>query len=134
MTPVTRQAACRCGQLQAVCTGEPVRVSVCHCLDCQRRSGSAFAAQVRWPVAAVTISGAWRAWTHAREDARSVEFRFCPDCGGTIAYLAQAEPALIAVPLGAFADPTLPPPAYSVYETRRHPWVAVQGAGIEHYD
>ena len=35
-----RVATCRCGRVQAVCVGDPVRVSVCHCLDCQRRSGS----------------------------------------------------------------------------------------------
>jgi hypothetical protein len=31
-----RTATCRCGRLKAECKGEPVRVSVCHCLDCQR--------------------------------------------------------------------------------------------------
>ena len=35
-------ASCRCGQLKAIVTREPVRVSVCHCLDCQKRTGSAF--------------------------------------------------------------------------------------------
>ena len=44
----TRTATCRCGQLRAECQGEPVRVSVCHCLDCQKRTGSVFAAQARW--------------------------------------------------------------------------------------
>ena len=40
-------ASCRCGQLRATATGEPTRVSVCHCVDCQKHSGSAFAARVR---------------------------------------------------------------------------------------
>ena len=53
----THTASCRCGQLPATVTGEPVRVSVCHCLDCQRRSGSAFAAQARFPAETVTIEG-----------------------------------------------------------------------------
>ena len=44
----TRRASCTCGQLHLETTGEPVRVSVCHCLDCQRRTGSAFAAQARF--------------------------------------------------------------------------------------
>ena len=38
---IRRQVAVA-GQLTASCTGEPVRVSVCHCLDCQKRTGSAF--------------------------------------------------------------------------------------------
>lgn len=52
-----RTATCQCGQLRANCNGEPVRVSVCHCLDCQKRSGSAFAAQARWPDTHVTLTG-----------------------------------------------------------------------------
>jgi hypothetical protein len=38
-----------------------------------------------------------------------------------------------AVPIGAFADPTFPPPTISVWESRRHPWLAVPAA-IEHHD
>src|SRR3546814_12386839 len=45
----TYTATCRCGQLRAVCEGEPVRVSVFHCLECQKRSGGAFAAKEGWP-------------------------------------------------------------------------------------
>jgi hypothetical protein len=57
-----RIATCRCGQLQAICKGGPVRVSICHCLDCQKRSGSAFAAQARWPEAQVMVSGRAKTW------------------------------------------------------------------------
>ena len=63
----THTASCRCGQLRATATGEPVRVSVCHCLNCKRRSGSAFAAQVRFPADRVTISGS-SVWKERRHD------------------------------------------------------------------
>jgi hypothetical protein len=33
---------CCCGALRAEVTGEPPRVGVCHCMECQRRTGSAF--------------------------------------------------------------------------------------------
>ena len=58
----THTASCRCGQLKATVTGEPVRVSVCHCLDCKKRSGSAFARQARWPAEQVTIEGQSKSW------------------------------------------------------------------------
>ena len=63
---MTRTATCRCGQLSATCTGEPVRGSVCHCYDCQKRSGSAFAVQARFPSEAVTISGEHKLYSHVR--------------------------------------------------------------------
>jgi hypothetical protein len=52
-----RTASCSCGQLQALVTAEPLRVSVCHCLACQRRTGSVFAAQARFRKEAVSITG-----------------------------------------------------------------------------
>jgi hypothetical protein len=52
-----RLASCSCGQLKAETSAEPIRVSVCHCLACQRRTGSVFAAQARFSRNAVTLSG-----------------------------------------------------------------------------
>lgn len=50
----TREAACGCGQLRITCEGEPVRISVCHCLDCQRRTGSPFGFSTHYPRGQVT--------------------------------------------------------------------------------
>ena len=52
---MTQLASCRCGQLKATVAGDSVRVSVCHCLNCKKRSGSAFAVQARWPKEDVAI-------------------------------------------------------------------------------
>ena len=41
----TRHAACHCGQLRLDVEGDPLWVSLCHCLACQRRTGSAFGMQ-----------------------------------------------------------------------------------------
>jgi len=127
-----RLATCRCGQLQARCTGEPVRVSVCHCLECQKRSGSAFAAQARWPDAQVEITGQSKIWERLGDSGGRGTFRFCPICGSTVTYVIDSMPGLTAVAVGAFADPSFPPPKYSVYENRRHPWVFVVGEDVEH--
>jgi hypothetical protein len=39
---ITRHAPCSCGRLRVEVDGEPARISVCHCLECQRRTGTAF--------------------------------------------------------------------------------------------
>ena len=103
-----------------------MRISVCHCLACQRRTGSAFGFQARFPAERVRITG--RAHEYVRladeyDDPRS--FRFCPDCGATVYYTIASQPELIAIPVGAFADPQFPPPRVSVWESRRHGWVSV---------
>jgi hypothetical protein len=129
-----RVATCRCGQLRASCTGEPVRVSVCHCLECQKRSGSVFAVQARWPDQRVELTGAFNEWSRAGDSGTRATFRFCPTCGATVAYVHEGMPGVTAIAVGACADPGFPPPEYSVYEERKHAWVAISGGEIEHFD
>ena len=131
----TRTASCRCGQLRATTTGEPVRVSVCHCLDCQKRTGSAFSAQARWPAKQVTIEGESKTWFHSADSGNKIIHHFCPKCGSTVHYSIEGKfEELIAIPIGAFADPDFPAPKYSVWEERKHQWVAILGDDVEHLD
>jgi len=129
---VTRLATCRCGQLSASCDGEPVRVSVCHCLECQKRSGSVFAAQARWIDTKVAISGKSVVWERVADSGHRATYRFCPVCGSTLAYVIEGWPGVTAIPVGAFADPNFPKPLFSVYEHRMHPWAVVLGDRVEH--
>jgi hypothetical protein len=126
-----RIASCRCGQLKAWATGEPVRVSACHCLACQKRSGSAFAAQARWPAAAVKIEGRSKEWVRTADSGQAVIYSFCPDCGSTVHYTGGNFPDLIAIALGAFDDPYFAAPRFSVWEGRKHQWVDIVGP-VEH--
>ena len=82
---MTRQAACACGKLSLICEGEPVRISVCHCLECQRRTGSIFGAQAWFPRDRVTKStkGAAR-FVRVADSGKNIVFHFCPDCGSTL--------------------------------------------------
>ena len=132
MTIKTRTATCRCGQLKATCEGEPVRVSVCHCLDCQKRTGSALSAQARWPENQVMVTGEAKVWERVADSGHRATYRFCPYCGSTVTYVIEGWPGVIAVPVGAFADPDFPKPRFSVYEHRKHGWVAILGDDVEH--
>ncbi|MBN8816665.1 MAG: GFA family protein [Sphingomonas sp.] len=126
---MTRRATCQCGQLAIACEGDPVRVSVCHCLDCQKRSGSSFAAQARFPIEQTTVNGESKQWSRGE-----ATFSFCPECGSTVFYHARPFREMVAVAIGAFAEPEFPSPYYSVYEARKHAWVEIMGDGIEHYE
>lgn len=128
-----RAASCRCGQLRATAAGDPARVSVCHCLDCKKRSGSAFAVQARWPAEQVTIDGRSKTWTNTADSGNRITFHFCPECGSDVHYSIEGKFAgLIAIPVGAFADQNFPPPRYSVWEARKHEWVEILGEDVEH--
>jgi hypothetical protein len=119
----THDAACSCGQLRVTVEGEPLRVSVCHCLACQRRTGSAFGFQARFPRDRVRIEGDSHEYVRVSDAGDPRTFNFCPECGATVYYVVGSAPDLVAVPVGAFADPGFPEPRFSVWESRRHAWV-----------
>jgi hypothetical protein len=126
----SRTASCSCGQLTAVASADPLRVSVCHCLACQRRSGSVFAAQARFPEGSVTTAGASNTFVRVGDAGSRATFHFCPTCGATVYYTTEGREGVV-IPVGAFADPSFPAPTFSVYEERMHAWVAMP-ADIEH--
>lgn len=99
-----------------------MRISICHCLECQKRTGSVFGTQARFPRASVTMEGRTTQWTRAGDSGDTCTFSFCPICSSIVYYEPNGLPDFVSVPVGAFADPGFPPPRVSVYEDRQHPW------------
>jgi hypothetical protein len=126
-----RIASCSCGRLRVNTTGEPVRISVCHCHACQRRTGSVFGVQARFRREDVSVSGESKAFVRQADDGGSVTSHFCPLCGSTVYYEMEGLEGFLGLPVGAFADASFPAPTVSVYEERIHPWVVLP-PGMEH--
>src|SRR5688500_577665 len=106
----TRLASCSCGQLTAQVAGESVRISICHCLACQRRTGGVFAAQARFPRENVSISGTSTEFVRVGDEGSRAKFHFCPKCGCTVYYEPEALGDFVVIPVGVFADPNFPAP------------------------
>ena len=119
----SRTASCSCGQLCIEVSGEPLGVGVCHCLACQRRTGSVFAALARF-AAPYKVSGTASEYMRVGDHGAKFKFRFCPVCGTTVFHTEDGcEESSASVAVGAFADPGFPAPQVSVYDCRRHHWV-----------
>jgi glyoxylase-like metal-dependent hydrolase (beta-lactamase superfamily II) len=121
----TREAACHCGQLRLEVEGDPFSVSICNCLACQRRTGSAFGMQAGYKADQVRVDGRFNDYSRISDEADRKEhvFHFCPECGSQVFYTEPDDPDLIVVSIGSFADPSFPPPTESGYDSRRHRWV-----------
>jgi len=119
----TREAQCACGKLKAVTTGDPVRVSVCHCGRCKRRTGSAFSWNATFAAADVAVHGAAQSYTQTSEDGFWGRHSFCGECGVFVFYEIELRPGLISIPAGAFADPGFPAPTVQVYDQYACPWL-----------
>ena len=119
-----RIAHCSCGSLRAEANGEPVLVHVCNCTECQRRTGSVFLVNSFFPKSQVLTQGPNKVYIRDGQEGRKIRLHFCPECGTTVYAENDGRPGLVAIPVGAFADPNFPKPTRSIWEQSKHSWVA----------
>jgi hypothetical protein len=118
-----RTATCSCEKLKLECAGEPESVALCHCLDCQRRTGSAFGIAAFYPRQNVRVSGERSLYPRTSEQGVDFSFYFCPSCGGTVFWETSGKKDFIAVAAGAFANPDFPPPTRSYFDEHQPAWL-----------
>ena len=97
-------------------------MGICHCLACQQRTGSVFAALASF-AAPFKVFGSATEYVRVGDEGARFTFRFCPTCGTTVFHTEDGNKESVGIAVGAFADPGFPAPRVSIYECRRHPWV-----------
>ncbi|MDQ4086542.1 MAG: GFA family protein [Pseudomonadota bacterium] len=117
------KAQCSCGGLAVAVEGRPARVSVCHCLNCKRRTGSAFSWNATYAQAQVEVIGDHASYTRTSEEGFWVRHHFCPTCATRMFYAIERRPGMISIPAGVFGDPAFEAPGIEVYEERRCTWL-----------
>lgn len=121
---IERQARCHCGQLQLRCLGDPRKVSMCHCLECQLRTGSTFSIAAFYERSRVWVEqGAARTYVRDSATGFPVAFHFCGDCGANVYWEPARLPDLLGIAVGAFGDPDFPHPQQSVWTRDKHRWI-----------
>ena len=103
-------AKCHCGQVEIICNGEPNFVVMCHCEDCQRRTSSAFNLGAWFDKSKVDINGLTKTYSRIEHDGIETTYHFCPDCGSSLYWDMRENTEMLAVAVGAFADPEFPLP------------------------
>ncbi len=126
------EATCCCGALAVSFDGNLPAPSLCHCFQCQKRTGSTYGAQIRLKADDVQISGPSTVYTRTGDGGGVATFHFCPTCGSTVYWTLDGMPGSVIVAVGAFADPTFPAPTYSIYEDRIYPWVLLPDSIVTH--
>jgi len=100
-------------------------VVACHCIACQRRSGSPFGVLAYDPEDLLTVAGKGRRFERTTDEGNRFETVFCPECGSTVYARTAKHPSMIGVAVGAIADPAFPAPVRSVWEESMHYWVTL---------
>jgi len=120
---MTRVATCSCGKLAIRCPAEPLKISLCHCLECQRRTGGPFGIGAFFDAASTEAVGPSTVFERSSDSGHSIAFHFCGACGSTVFWYPSRMPQMVAVAVGCFADPGFPAPTQAVFDQHRHPWV-----------
>jgi hypothetical protein len=127
-----RAATCHCGQLRISCSGEPAKVSLCHCRNCQQRTGSLFSVAAFFVREQVEEKGVSRVFKRSSASGFPVAFHFCADCGSSVWWEPERMPLLVGIAVGAFADPAFPMPEQAVWATDRHAWLDLPDTIVSH--
>ncbi len=102
---------CLCGKVRIVASGRPLRVGICHCLDCRKHHGALFYAAAMFPENAVSVDGETRDYAGRH---------FCPRCGSSVFARTGDE---IEVHLGTLDAPDQLVPTYESWTIRRESWL-----------
>jgi len=113
---------CTCGAIRYEAAAEPILMLNCHCRDCQRASGSAYAAIAVFPKGAVKLEGAPRYHTRVGDSGNKVERGFCPACGSPVCALLEHLPDVMGVSAASLDDPSRFQPAMDIFTTSAHAW------------
>jgi hypothetical protein len=112
---------CLCGAIRIEIIGEPIRVGICHCLDCRKRQGAIFHSFAIFPRETATITGETRAYESKH---------FCPTCGSPLFDLWPGE---IELHLGCLDTTSQLEPTYEGWMVRREAWLPPFGVE-NHYE
>ncbi|HLO96567.1 MAG TPA: GFA family protein [Burkholderiaceae bacterium] len=102
---------CLCGRVRLTASGPPLRVGICHCLDCRKHHGALFHASAVFPEAGVDVRGETRHYAGRH---------FCPHCGSSVFSRSGDE---VEVHLGALDAPDRFRPSYELWTVRREAWL-----------
>lgn len=117
------QGGCQCGQVRYRLETEPRRLTVCHCLDCQRQSGSAFGLSLDVPKEAFKlVSGELETFRVLCDSGRPKDCAFCRRCGTRIYHGGEWG---LSIKAGTLDDTSSLRPDAHYWTKRKQPWVQI---------
>jgi hypothetical protein len=122
---VSLEGGCACGEVRYRLKSDPLFVHCCHCLNCQRQTGSAFVINVLIETDRVELlSGEPAAVAVPRSGGKKQKVWRCPTCQ-TALYSQYTGPRVRFVRAGTLDDPEVVAPDVHIYTRSKLPWVTL---------
>jgi len=117
---------CACGAVRYRLESVPLFVHCCHCLDCQRQTGSAFVLNALIESTRVTLlSGATIAIDVPTDSGRPHEIHRCPQCEVALWSHYGGVRKISFVRIGTLDTPSAFKPDVHIYTRSKVPWVVI---------
>jgi hypothetical protein len=94
----------------------------CHCRDCQKASGGAYAPALAVPTPTVKITGEVTCFDNHGDSGHVVSRGFCPTCGARLFGKSAGMPDLTIILAGSLDDPSGFRPGMDIYTASAQPW------------
>ena len=94
----------------------------CHCLDCQKATGTGHTSNAYFDKSDVTIQGEPNSHTVMADSGNEMTRYFCPTCGSRVYGYNSDKPELISIPVGCLDDHSWFTPQVVLFASRRHDW------------
>ena len=118
-----REGGCSCGAVRYRLASEPLFVHCCHCLNCQRQTGSAFVINLLIESDRVELlAGRPEPVDVPRDDGSVQRVYRCPACRVAV-FSEYGGPALKFVRAGTLDQPASVAPDVHIYTRSKLPWV-----------
>jgi hypothetical protein len=122
---VQREGGCACGAVRYRLASEPMFIHCCHCLNCQRQTGSAFVINLLIEADRVEIVAGTPQPVDAPRDDGSVQRIFrCPHCQVAV-FSEYGRPEVRFVRGGTLDDPADIRPDVHIFTRSKVPWVTL---------
>jgi len=125
VTSVAREGGCACGAVRYRLTSDPLFTHCCHCLNCQRQTGSAFVINLLIEADRVELlSGAPQAVDVPRDDGSNQRISRCPTCQVAV-YSDYGRPEVLFVRAGTLDQPSSVTPDVHIFTKSKLSWVTL---------
>jgi hypothetical protein len=127
------EGKCACGAVRYQLTSTPLFVNCCHCLNCQRQTGSAFVINILIENDRVKLlNGTPVAVDVPRDDGSTQKIFRCPTCQVAV-WSFYTRPNLCFVRAGTLDVPSAVKPDAHIFVRSKLPWVTLP-AGVPSFD
>ena len=110
---------CLCGNVTISAGEPPLTTSNCHCTECRRATGSAFATLLVFKREDVTITGITQSFRHLSDRGIAMTKSFCPNCGSPMYSETGAKPGILLIRAGVLDETDAVRPERNVYTSSR---------------